>query len=178
MHSFRSHMFPFCLALMFLISVVISSSPSSVLTQTMTGTNYNENVEWRPPDERTIPFNKEGELIRYGKDLIVRTAFYLGPKGIVASLSNSMNCQNCHLQGGTQNYSNPFSAVASTYPKYRERSGRVESIEFRVNDCMKRSLNGQPLDSTSPEMRAMVAYLKWVGKDVPKGASPKGAAAE
>jgi thiosulfate dehydrogenase len=40
---------------------------------------------------------------------------------------------------------------------------------------MERSLNGEKLDSTSREMRAMVAYINWVGKDVPKGISPKGA---
>jgi len=37
-----------------------------------------------------------------------------------------------------------------------------------------RSLNGKPLDSLSHEMRAMVAYLKWIGKDVPKGVKPTG----
>ncbi|MDQ3277189.1 MAG: c-type cytochrome [Bacteroidota bacterium] len=86
-----------------------------------------------------------------------------------------MTCQNCHTLGGTQNFGNPFSAVASTYPKYRNRSGRLESIEFRINDCLQRSMNGAPLDSLSHEMRAMVAYLTWVGKDVPKTVRPKGA---
>jgi thiosulfate dehydrogenase len=179
MGKIRPYLFPLCLAVVFFISFLLGSSPSSLLTHTMTrNTTYNENTQWQPPDERTIPFDEEGERIRYGKELIIRTALYLGPKGIVASKSNGMNCQNCHLQGGTQNFSNPFSAVASTYPKYRERSGRVESIEFRVNDCMQRSLNGQPLDSTSHEMRAMVAYIKWVGKDVPQTVTPKGAAVE
>ncbi|MGZ3924630.1 MAG: c-type cytochrome, partial [Flavisolibacter sp.] len=39
---------------------------------------------------------------------------------------------------------------------------------------MQRSLNGQPLDSLSTEMRAMVDYINWVGKDVPKGIMPTG----
>lgn len=136
---------------------------------------YNEDELWQAPSEDEISADAEGDLIRYGKELIVNTSKYLGPRGIVASVANNMNCQNCHLAAGTQNFANPFSAVSSTYPKYRERSARVESVEFRVNDCLQRSLNGKTLDSVSPEMRAMVAYLKWVSKDVPKGLKPKGA---
>ena len=40
---------------------------------------------------------------------------------------------------------------------------------------MERSLNGTALDSNSKEMRAIVAYIKWLGKYVKKGEKPKGA---
>jgi thiosulfate dehydrogenase len=86
-----------------------------------------------------------------------------------------MNCQNCHLDAGTRPWGNNYRGVASTYPKYRERSGTVESIEKKINDCLERSLNGLPLDSNSKEMRAMVAYMIWVGADVSKGQKPKDA---
>ena len=85
-----------------------------------------------------------------------------------------MNCQNCHLEAGTKPWGNNYGAVASTYPKYRERSGMIESIEKRVNDCLERSLNGKIIDSTSTEMRAIVSYIKWLGKEIPKGIKPKG----
>lgn len=134
--------------------------------------------EWQAPDINSVPESEEGNLIRYGKDLIANTARYLGPKGTVASISNGMNCQNCHIDAGLKPYGNCFSAVASIYPTFRPRSGIVESIEFRINDCLKRSLNGKPIDSLSKEMRAMVAYLKWIGKDVIKGTKPKGAGTE
>ena len=130
--------------------------------------------QWYAPDINSLPANEEGSLIRYGRDLIANTAKYLGPKGIVASVSNGMNCQNCHIDAGAKSYANALSAVASIYPVYRPRSGIVESIEFRVNDCMKRSLNGQTIDSLGREMKAMVAYMKWIGKDVPKGVKPPG----
>jgi len=51
----------------------------------------------------------------------------------------------------------------------------VESIERRINDCLQRSLNGKALDSTSKEMRAMVAYISLLGSEVPKGTVPPGA---
>jgi thiosulfate dehydrogenase len=85
-----------------------------------------------------------------------------------------MDCQNCHLNGGTKHFGNNFSAVASTYPKFRPRYGGIESVERRVNDCFMRSLNGDSLESTSLEMRAIVAYIQWVGQDVEKGVSPQG----
>lgn len=50
----------------------------------------------------------------------------------------------------------------------------VEGFEKRVNDCIERSLNGQKLEENSREMQAMVAYLKWVGKDVKKDQSLPG----
>jgi len=134
--------------------------------------------EWRAPDINTLPDNEEGTMIRYGRELIVNTSLFFGPKGKIASITNGMNCQNCHLEAGAKSFAGSFSAVASTYPRYRERSGRVESIEFRINDCMQRSLNGQTIDSLCKEMRAMVAYIKWIGKDVPKEKKPAGAGLE
>lgn len=130
---------------------------------------------WAAPDPASIPDNEEGKLIRYGRELIAHTAAYLGPQGKVMRISNGMNCQNCHLDAGTKPFGNNYSAVASTYPKFRPRSGTIESIEKRVNDCFERSLNGKPLAEDSHEMKAIVAYIKWLGKDVPKGETPKGA---
>jgi thiosulfate dehydrogenase len=85
-----------------------------------------------------------------------------------------MNCQNCHLNAGTQPWGNNYFAVQSTYPKFRARSGAIEDQVKRVNDCFERSLNGQALPAESKEMRAILAYIKWLGTDVKKGKSPKG----
>lgn len=130
---------------------------------------------WQAPDSNGIPHTETGALIRYGKRLIANTAFYLGPKGVVASITNGMNCQNCHLEAGTRPYGNNYSAVYSTYPKFRERSGSVEDIYKRVNDCLERSLNGKSLDTGSREMQAIRAYLQWLGRDVPHHIKPAGA---
>lgn len=129
---------------------------------------------WTGAGAYQIPVDKEGELIRYGRNLVENTSYYLGPKGIVAHISNGMNCQNCHLDAGTKPWGNNYGAVASTYPKFRERSCTVESIEKRVNDCFERSLNGKAIDCSSREMRAIVAYITWLGNEIPKGIKPKG----
>ncbi len=133
-----------------------------------------ENSFWQAPDTASIPKDNQGVLVRYGLRLIERTADYLGPQGNVIQISNGMNCQNCHLDAGTKLFGNNFGSVAATYPIFRPRSGKAESIEKRINDCMERSLNGQTLDSLSREMRAMVAYIQWLGRDIPKGKKAAG----
>ena len=130
---------------------------------------------WHPPDPGGISGSPAAEEIRYGRELVAHTAKYLGPKGSVAQTSNGMNCQNCHLDAGTKVFGNNYAAVASTYPKFRARSGTLESIEKRVNDCFERSLNGERLEDDSREMKAIVRYIEWLGADVRKGESPKGA---
>jgi thiosulfate dehydrogenase len=166
--------------LLFLLFALNSKSGTKVIAAAskpvMAATSNSE--EWVSPSIDTVASDNRGELIRYGRDLIANTSKYLGPKGSVARKSNGLNCQNCHIEAGTRPFGNAFSAVASTYPKFRDRSGKIESVEFRVNECMERSLNGKQLDSLSLEMRAMVAYLKWIGQHVPKGIKPKGAGTE
>ncbi len=129
---------------------------------------------WEAPDPLSIRQEDEAKLIQYGRDLIAHTSDYLGPQGIVKPISNGMNCQNCHLDAGSKPFGNNYMAVAATYPKFRARSGTAETIYKRVNDCFQRSLNGQALDSTSHEMKAIEAYIKWLGQAIPKGKSPKG----
>jgi thiosulfate dehydrogenase len=129
---------------------------------------------WQAPDWAGVDTEPNADEIKYGKELIANTAEYLGPKGKVRKMSNGMNCQNCHLQAGAAPLGNNYSAVAATYPKVRARSGQSEDIQKRINDCFERSLNGKALENNSKEMVAMVAYIQWLGKDVPKGESPKG----
>lgn len=134
-----------------------------------------QNFTWQVPDPAGIPFTSEGGLIHYGRDLIMNTSKYLGPKGSVLTISNGMNCQNCHLEGGTKYFGNNYGGVFSTYPRFRERSGTIENIYKRVNDCIQRSLNGSTgLDTNSREIQAIAAYVKWLGEKVPKGVRPAG----
>jgi len=136
--------------------------------------NKAQEVYWVAPDTVLIPDGPKGELIRYGRSLIASTSQFLGPNGSVAHMSNGMNCQNCHLDAGTRFWGNNYGAVNSTYPRFRERSGTIENVYKRINDCVMRSLNGQALDSNSKEMQAMMAYINWVGRYIPKKVKPIG----
>ncbi|HYM92720.1 MAG TPA: cytochrome C, partial [Chitinophagaceae bacterium] len=116
MRKLGSSWFPFLLGLIFIIAVL---SKFFFPTASKNIKTSKEKEVWQAPDINLVPQTPEGDVIRYGRDLIVNTSKYFGPKGIVASITNGMNCQNCHVEAGTKAYGNSFSAVASTYPKYR-----------------------------------------------------------
>jgi thiosulfate dehydrogenase len=125
---------------------------------------------WWGWNKYQIPLDTDsGKLILYGYNIIANTAYYLGPKGSVAQISNGMNCQNCHIKAGIEPYGNNFGKVLATYPQFRARNNGIQSIYGRVNDCFERSLNGKAIDSASHEMQAIYSYMKWLGNDVPKG---------
>ncbi|MGE5801882.1 MAG: c-type cytochrome, partial [Gemmatimonadota bacterium] len=67
--------------------------------------------------------------------------------------------------------------VFARYPQYRSRSGIVETIEYRVNDCFRRSMNGAALDPAGADMRDIVAYLAFLSRGTRIGppAAPPGA---
>lgn len=111
--------------------------------------------------------------IVYGKELILNTSKYFGPNGSISQHSNGMNCTNCHLDAGTRDFGNNYKAVFANYPKFRARSGKIESLEKRINDCFQRSLNGEALPKNSPELLAMMVYINSVGQNVPKNTTPK-----
>ncbi len=131
-------------------------------------------VYWTAPDVNSITDVKRKEQVEYGKELIAHTSKYLGPNGSVVKISNGMNCQNCHLQAGTAVFANNYGSVASLYPKFRARSGAIENVYKRVNDCFERSLNGKALDTTGKEMQAIAAYIKFLGTNVEKGKKAEG----
>jgi thiosulfate dehydrogenase len=173
MNFFKSSWCPVIISLVFIVAL-INNQLFSTSEETTTSSFYNSYTNQLTPDTNAIPADHYGDLVRYGKDLISNTSYFLGPKGIISQSSNGLNCQSCHIDAGLKPYGNSFAAVASSYPQVRGRSGKLESIEFRINECMERSLHGESLHPESEEMKAMKAYLEWVGKDVPKGVRPEG----
>lgn len=136
--------------------------------------SYDSSAVWQAPDPYLILKEKNKDLILYGRQLITNTSDFLGPRGTVRRMSNGMNCQNCHLDAGTKPFGNKYSAVFATYPKFRARSSSEEDITKRVNDCFLRSLNGDSLQTDSREMKAITAYIHWLGQAVPKNQIPLG----
>lgn len=128
---------------------------------------------WRPPDAAKLSA-EDAELINYGRELVINTGAYFGPRGSIAHITNGLNCQNCHINAGTKTWGNNLSAVAAIYPAFRPRAGKVLSTMNKISECFDRSLHGSPPDSNSREMQAMVAYVNWLGSEVPKGVVPKG----
>ena len=133
-----------------------------------TAVSFKAYVLWNPPDTNNLAHDSMGSIIRYGRDLIVHTAYYLGPKGTISPISNGLNCDNCHLDGGTRLFANNFSITTATYPQFQKRSNKIVDLVMRINGCFKRSLNGKEPGDSSREMRAMIAYINWLGREVTK----------
>jgi thiosulfate dehydrogenase len=127
-------------------------------------------------DLSAIPNNQFGDEVRYGRDLMLHTAYFIGPDGIKGKyLGNKMNCTNCHQDAGTKPFSFNLMRSHEQYPQYRAREGKVLTLAERVNNCIERPHNGKPLPLDSREMVALLSYLKWINGFVPKNKVFKGA---
>ena len=154
-----------------------SKQPKKVsdnISSSSLSTPSKEIAYWIAPDINNIKDSKLKASVSYGKELIAHTSKYLGPNGSVLKMSNGLNCQNCHLDAGTKVWGNNYGSVASLYPKYRSRSGAIENIYKRVNDCFQRSLNGIALDTNGKEMQAIKAYITFIGSNVENGKKAEG----
>ncbi len=128
-----------------------------------------------PPDTATIPHDEFGDMVRYGRELLLNTAYYVGPNGTKGRyLGNKMNCSNCHLKAGTVPYGLNFYSTHARYPQYRGRENRVMTLPERVNNCVERPHNGVPMPLDSKEMIAIVSYMKWLSSKVGVGQNVPG----
>jgi thiosulfate dehydrogenase len=127
---------------------------------------------WSPPSVDGLPDDDWGRTVRYGRDLVTRTYALIGPEAADHGMrfaGNNLACSSCHLDAGRQKFGLPLVGVYADFPNYRARSGKVGTIEERINGCMARSMNGRPLPEQSREMTAMVAYLKFMSSGVRVG---------
>lgn len=107
--------------------------------------------------------------VRRGRALLEHTRDSL-PRHV----GNALTCTNCHQQGGTVKDAMPWVGVYARFPQYRSRAGETQLIEDRINDCFKRSMNGQPLVPESRDMRDIVAYLAFLSLGFPVGVEMEG----
>lgn len=89
-------------------------------------------------------------------------------------VGNSLRCASCHLDGGLRRDAMPWVGSYARFPQYRARSGKVDLIEDRVNDCFERSMNGRRLDPAGREMRDIVTYFAFLSSGIPVGAEMEG----
>ena len=122
-----------------------------------------------PPDAASMPAGALGDSIRLGHRVLTQTQVYAK-----AWVGNGLNCTSCHLDAGRTPNAAPWVGIYSVFPEYRSRSGSVNSLQDRVNDCFIRSMNGKALPPNSPEMEGIVAYMAWLSRGVPTGVDVEG----
>ena len=129
------------------------------------------NVPWDYDVFKNVSFDNPAttEQVAYGRKLIMETADYLGPNTSNPYAGNNLDCNSCHLDGGSKPFAAPFVTVPSQFPQFRSRENKEGTIQERINGCMQRSMNGKPLPVDSEEMEAMVAYMEWLSLNKPRG---------
>jgi thiosulfate dehydrogenase len=102
-----------------------------------------------------------GDAVRRGRALLVATR-----ESLPAHVGNRLRCVSCHLDEGRRE-SGSWIGVFARYPQYRARSATIETIEYRVNDCFRRSMNGAALDPAGRDMTDIVTYLAHLSRGIP-----------
>ncbi len=120
-------------------------------------------------DETTVPTGPLGDAIKRGRTIVTRTYEELPDHA-----GNQLHCSSCHLDGGTVANAGPWIGLPGVFPEYRARSGRVDTLANRINDCFERSLNGVALDPRSEDMAAIQAYMSFLSRGVESGAALAG----
>lgn len=116
-----------------------------------------------------VPDGPVGEAIASGRRILAHT-----PENAPAYSGSALNCTSCHLNGGRTPWAAPWVGIWGVFPEYRSRSARVISLQDRINDCFRRSLNGRPLPLESREMIGILAYMQWLSREVPTGKNVPG----
>lgn len=123
-----------------------------------------------PPDEKEIPNNAYGDMIRLGRDIFTNT-----PKYASQYSGNGLSCVNCHLDRGRLANSSPLWAAYVSYPAFRKKTGTVSTYEERMQGCFDFSMNGKAPPSGSKELTALVTYSYWLASGAPTGKRLPGA---
>ena len=132
---------------------------------------------WTVPDVGSLPPGRWGRHGPFGSGFTTETYAHIGPEVADPAkrfAGSDMACQSCHLEAGTKKFGLPFVGVFADFPQYRAREGEVGMLEDRINGCMTRSLNGKALPIDSPEMKAFVAYIKFLSDGRPIGRKTPG----
>ena len=116
-----------------------------------------------PPDS-SLKGDDFSRAVRRGRALLDAT-----PDSLPHNAGNALRCNSCHLDDGTRAFAMPYVGVYGRFPQYRARSGTVEVIEDRINDCFRRSLNGRALDVAGRDMKDIVSYFAWLGRGLKVG---------
>ncbi|MEO6069939.1 MAG: c-type cytochrome [Chitinophagaceae bacterium] len=120
-------------------------------------------------DTTKMPDGPFGDAVKYGRQLVMNTAYYIGPDGINGKfLGNKITCNNCHQDAGAKLYSLNLIPSFANYPQYRARENKVLTLAERINNCVMRPHNGKPLPLDSKEMVAIISYLKWLNGFAPQ----------
>ncbi|MGV3525235.1 MAG: c-type cytochrome [Candidatus Sericytochromatia bacterium] len=157
------------------ISLGLSACPQDQPKTTETAPQGVAGSTWRLPNPAKLSQAPNQAEIQKGEEILRFTPRLLGPDAPAGKqfAGNRLACSNCHLNAGQQPHALGFVGITHDFPQYRARENRQISLEERINGCFERSLNGRALPEKSPEMQALIAYMRWLSSEVPPGQKVK-----
>ncbi len=81
-------------------------------------------------------------------------ALYKDPK--LGGATSGKSCASCHSESSAAKWLNK--------KEYSIMGNKAKSIEEAINICIKNAMGGKGLDPKSDDMKALVAYLKYLAK--------------
>jgi thiosulfate dehydrogenase len=124
-------------------------------------------VSERPAyDVAALPAGPVGKSIRYGHDIVTDTR-----RLMKKNIRVTMDCAACHLEAGTKPRGGSFVGTYARFPQWSNRAHRVITLQDRLAECFLYSMNGRPPAYSSRAMVALVAYIAWLSRGTPVGAS-------
>ncbi|MDE1887448.1 MAG: c-type cytochrome, partial [Gammaproteobacteria bacterium] len=126
--------------------------------------------DFQPPSESAVPEGPDGDMIWEGLRVFENTQSHARQY-----VGNALDCANCHLNRGRLADSAPMWAAYVAYPEYRSKNRQVNTLEERIQDCFRYSMNGRQPAADSPTMVALLDYFHWLATGLPVGITPKGA---
>ena len=129
-------------------------------------------VPRNPLADTTLGASPLADQIRRGFRLFTNTH-----REVPGLSRGNLSCNNCHLNGGQKEKAMPLVGIATVYPEYNKRSGKLFSLEERIVGCFERSQNGTGgrreksivLSPESREVLAIAAYLAWISRGYSMG---------
>jgi len=128
-----------------------------------------------PPPDSAIPAGPEGDAIRRGEQIFLATRAHAGK-----FVGNGLSCGNCHLDGGRTAGAAPMWAAWVSYPAYRAKNGAINTMERRILECFRYSMNapaspsGGPPPPGDPIYADLEIYFHWLATGLPTGKPPAG----
>lgn len=135
------------------------STTAARLAELKPGTDFHV-----PPSDDEIPHDKYGDDVRFGKRIFTETYKYARRYA-----GNDLACANCHLDAGRRPFSAPLWGAYGMYPAYRAKDDRNNTLEDRIRQCFRFSMNGISPALDAPEIRALVSYIHFLSRGVPIG---------
>jgi thiosulfate dehydrogenase len=123
-----------------------------------------ERAGFRPPAETAFPDGEYGRIVRLGQQVMLNTRQFAGPY-----VGNELSCTTCHLDAGRKGDAAPLWGAFIHYPAFRTKTGKVDTLAARIQQCFEYSMNGKAPPTDGEIITALQSYAAWLAKGAPVG---------